>query len=108
VSVRLGRGWRIAHQANHLVGAEGSQPDRPPIRYATDRTLLRAWERLLNADLGRDGQIGEPQEWLLIVNAEASHRQAAEVANSQRQSQFYPFATGLPIKGASRRAWKKS
>lgn len=59
------------------------------------RRLLWAVERLINADLDQDGATGEPAERLVIVNAEASHRQAAEVANAQRRSLFEIFVMGL-------------
>jgi hypothetical protein len=70
------------------------------------RRLLWAWERPVNLDLNQDGQIDKPEERLVIVNAEASHRQAEQRTNEQRRSKFAFFVARLKVKGTSQRAWE--
>lgn len=70
------------------------------------RRLLWAVERVTGLDLDQDGAKGEPVERLIIANAAAGQREAAQREAADRASGFYRFVAALAVKGTAARTWE--
>jgi hypothetical protein len=70
------------------------------------RRLLWAIERVAGLDLNGDGAQGEPAERVIIANAAAGQREAAQREAAGRASGFAQFVAALPTRGTAARTWE--
>jgi hypothetical protein len=70
------------------------------------RKLLWTLERWTKRDLDQDGQVGKPQERLVLLNAAQGQRHSHQRAQDQEHSEFVEFVRRLDVFGTSQRTWE--
>jgi hypothetical protein len=70
------------------------------------RALLWQSEKILGVDLNGDGAKGPPAERVIIANAAAGQREAAQREAAGNASGFARFVGALAVKGTAERTWE--
>jgi hypothetical protein len=75
------------------------------------RRLLRQIEKLTGLDIDGDGKVGNPQDRIVLVNADKAREEAQQHAQAQERAsmaaELSEFVARLPQVGTDQRTWEK-